>query len=121
MFARLVRVDGDDAAVRRRERCSIWEGDSEALEVIQRFQEARLLVADRGAGGDPTIEVAHEALLREWPRLARWIEERREAFQLAERVRTEAQAWMRGDSRRHGRRPWPTDLIEEYRQRLEAG
>jgi hypothetical protein len=70
VFARLVRVDGDDAAVRRRERCSIWEGDSEALEVIQRFQEARLLVADRGAGGDPTIEVAHEALLREWPRLA---------------------------------------------------
>jgi hypothetical protein len=119
VFVRLVRVNRDDAPVRRRERLSAWEGDPGALNVIQSFQEARLLVADRGDGDDTMIEVAHEALLREWPKLGHWIQERREAFQLAERVRTEAHAWMQGDKKRHNLRPWPTDLIEDYRQNLK--
>jgi hypothetical protein len=120
VFARLVRVNQDDAPTRLRERQLVWEGDAAALRVIQSFQEARLLVSDRGAGEDAVIEVAHEALLREWPRLAGWIEKRREAFQLKERVRTEAHAWMQGDRKRHARRPWPADLIDDYRKRLES-
>ena len=97
VFSRLVRVNPDDAPSRRRERLSAWAGDEGARKVIRKFQEARLLVADRGQGGDPIVEVAHEALLREWPKLAQWIESEREALQLAERVRAEARAWMQGN------------------------
>jgi hypothetical protein len=120
VFARLVRVN-EGAATRRRERRSAWVDDAEALKVVDAFERARLLVADRGAeSGDRVVEVAHEALLREWPRLARWIEERKEAFALQERVRTEAQAWANSGGNWRLRRPWPADLIEEYRKRLET-
>ena len=44
--------------------------------VADRFVDARLLVSDRDpATREPTIEVAHEALLDRWPRLAGWIHE----------------------------------------------
>jgi hypothetical protein len=124
VFARLVRVNQDDASTRRRERRSAWDDDPEARKLVDAFLKARLLVADRGAtaGEDPVIEVAHEALLREWPRLAGWIDQRREAFRLAERVRTEAHAWMKGDPSRHHRRPWAADVIEDVRGNLaQAG
>ncbi len=86
--------------------------------------KARLLVADGGSaeGGDSVIEVAHEALLREWPKLAGWIGQRREAFRLADRVRTEANAWRDGGPARRHRRPWAADVIEDARARLaQAG
>ena len=66
VFARLVRVTKDDAPTRRREPLSVWAADPEARRLVDAFREARLLVFDAGA----TVEVAHETLLREWPRLA---------------------------------------------------
>jgi Sulfatase-modifying factor enzyme 1/SIR2-like domain len=123
VFGRLVRVNHDDAPIHRRERRSAWHNDPESLDLVDAFVKARLLVADRESANvenpvDPVIEIAHDALLREWPKLARWIGQTREAFRLAERVRTEAHAWMDGDPRRHHRRPWPADLVEEYREKL---
>jgi WD40 repeat protein len=44
-------------------------------ETLQRFVKARLLVSGKQNG---TIEVAHEALLRTWPLLRRWLEESQE-------------------------------------------
>jgi formylglycine-generating enzyme required for sulfatase activity len=120
VFARLVRVNQDDAPVRRRVFRSAWDSDREARSLVDAFVEARLLVAgtERAVTDDPVVEVAHEALLREWPTLAAWIEQRRDGFRLAERVRTEAHAWMKGDPARHHRRPWPADIIEDARVRL---
>jgi len=113
VFARLVRVDHpEDAATRLRERLSVWDSDEAALRVIGKFQEARLLVS--------VIEVAHEALLREWPALALWIEERREALHLRERVKAETQIWVRGDESSRRQRPWRADLIDDHRKTLEA-
>ncbi|MCC6861614.1 MAG: SUMF1/EgtB/PvdO family nonheme iron enzyme [Bryobacterales bacterium] len=124
VFARLVRVSPEDVPTRRRERRSAWENDPEARKLVDAFEKARLLVADRAgpAADDPVVEVAHEALLREWPRLARWIDQRRDAFRLAERVRTEARAWMEGDPNWRDRRPWATHVIENARAQLaQAG
>jgi basic membrane lipoprotein Med (substrate-binding protein (PBP1-ABC) superfamily)/DNA-binding SARP family transcriptional activator len=46
--------------------------------VIDAFARYRLLALDRDpATGEPTIEVAHEALLAEWARLRDWLEEGR--------------------------------------------
>lgn len=58
--------------------------------------------------------MAHEALLREWPRLAVWIDESHEAFHLAGRVRTEAQLWN-GRDRQRG---WEPYYIDQARKRL---
>src|SRR5207249_4827345 len=43
--------------------------------------------------GTPTIEVAHEALLREWARLRRWIDAAREDLRMHRRLLTAASEW----------------------------
>ena len=52
------------------------------------FVERRLLVIDRD-----TVEVAHEALLREWPRLRGWLDEDVQGRRLHGRISEAAQAW----------------------------
>ncbi len=39
--------------------------------------DARLIIT-----GEDTVEVAHEALIREWPRLRGWLEDNREGLRL---------------------------------------
>ncbi|PNG17698.1 nSTAND1 domain-containing NTPase [Streptomyces cahuitamycinicus] len=59
-----------------------------ALDVLERLAAARLVTLD----GD-TVELAHEALITGWPRLAGWIEESRDRLR-AQRVLGEAaRAW----------------------------
>ena len=61
-------------------RLAQWDEEDQRL--IQRLIEARLLTADRApAGGQPTVEVSHEALLRAWPRLRSWLKERSQFVQ----------------------------------------
>jgi WD40 repeat protein/class 3 adenylate cyclase/energy-coupling factor transporter ATP-binding protein EcfA2 len=49
----------------------------------------RLVIADQG-----TVEVAHEALLREWPRLRAWLEEDREGRRLHRQLGEAAADWV---------------------------
>ena len=63
--------------------------------VIDRWADARLLTLDRDPRSRvPTVEIAHEALLREWPRLGGWIEEDREAIGALGRLREAAATWV---------------------------
>ncbi|HMQ33391.1 MAG TPA: hypothetical protein PKD53_21850, partial [Chloroflexaceae bacterium] len=65
----------DDA----RRRAPLAELSPPAAEVTMRFAAARLLTLDREpASRKPTVEVAHEALLREWPRLRGWLDAARD-------------------------------------------
>src|SRR5262249_34962489 len=57
-----------------------------------RFIARRLLSAGRSAGIQ-TIEVSHEALIREWPRLATWLREAREDIHLQQSISADAAAW----------------------------
>ncbi len=64
--------------------------------VLDRLIAARLLRQTAGPlDGQPRVEVAHEALVRNWPRLAEWLQEAQTS--LAERRRLEAKAreWVR--------------------------
>jgi WD40 repeat protein len=57
-----------------------WALDDQPL--IQQLIDARLLTADKApVGGQPTVEVSHEALLRAWPRLRKWLRERSQFVQ----------------------------------------
>ena len=46
--------------------------------------------------GEGAVEVAHEALLREWPRLRRWLEQDSEGRRLHQHLRAAAREWDAG-------------------------
>jgi hypothetical protein len=63
-------------------------------DVIQQFGAFRLLSFDRDAATrTPTVEVAHEALIREWTRLRTWIDDRREDLLIHRRIQVTARDW----------------------------
>ncbi len=62
--------------------------------VVDAFITARLLFSGE-TGGGPTIEVSHEALIREWPRLSAWLREARDDIALQRTVSADAADWLR--------------------------
>ena len=98
LFLRLVTIGGGDEWGRRRVAAREVLGldvDVIALQnVIQRFGDRRLLSFDRDpVHGSPTLEVAHEALLTEWPRLHDWIADARVDVQRRASLGTAAIEW----------------------------
>jgi WD40 repeat protein len=61
-------------------------------QVADTFVKARLLTTDTAVGED-TIEVSHEALIREWPRLKAWLNSAREDVLLMKRIAADANEW----------------------------
>jgi WD40 repeat protein/DNA-binding SARP family transcriptional activator len=86
-------VEGPGGTVERR-RVPLAELDAERSEdvarVIDLLADRRMLTVSAG-----TVEVAHEALLREWPRLRGWIEEDREGLRIHRGVTAAAEEWRR--------------------------
>jgi serine/threonine protein kinase/WD40 repeat protein len=79
LFLRLVAVSSDAQPTRRRaarsELRAVSPNPDEMEQVIDLFADYRLLALDRDpASRDPTVEVAHEALLSAWKRLANWLD-----------------------------------------------
>ncbi len=92
---------GEGAADTRR-RTSMTElvtqsGSSQIVErVINALVGARLLTASRAEPGEERqVEVAHEALIRGWPRLRQWIDEDRSGLRTHRRLTEAAQEWLR--------------------------
>jgi basic membrane lipoprotein Med (substrate-binding protein (PBP1-ABC) superfamily)/DNA-binding SARP family transcriptional activator len=78
LLLRMVAITGDGDWTRRRVPGSelvALGSDVVALQgAIDALSASRLLTFDRDqVSGSPTVEVAHEALMTEWPRLQRWI------------------------------------------------
>jgi WD40 repeat protein len=72
------------------------EGESQIVEdVVQAMATARLLTTntDEQSGGQ-TVDVSHEALIRGWPRLRRWIEEDRAGLRILRRLTEAAREWQ---------------------------
>ncbi len=68
--------------------------------VLDKFGNARLLSFDRDPGTrGPTVEVAHEAIIREWPRLRSWLEDSRTLVRMQRQLALTASEWLtaRGD------------------------
>ena len=102
VFLRLVTLGNEGADTRRRvlrsELMSL-EGEIEPRQtVIETFGTRRLLSFDRDpTTRGPTVEVAHEALLREWDRLRGWIEAAREDIRTQGRLAVAAREWVDAD------------------------
>ncbi len=80
-------------------------------EVADTFVAARLLMTNEVAG-TTTIEVSHEAIIREWARLAEWLREAREDITLQQAVSADAAEWVR--------RSRPADRLYRGTQLIEA-
>jgi WD40 repeat protein/class 3 adenylate cyclase len=90
VLLRLAAVDEADEAVRRRVPLSEFdvERNPEVAHVVEVLTARRLLTVSDG-----TVEVAHEALLREWPRFRQWIDEDRTGRRLHAHLATTAREW----------------------------
>jgi WD40 repeat protein/class 3 adenylate cyclase/energy-coupling factor transporter ATP-binding protein EcfA2 len=67
---------------------------SAVADLLDRLVQARLVTVDEG-----TVQFAHEALIREWPRLRGWLNEDRESLRVHRHLTRSTQAWeaMRGE------------------------
>jgi WD40 repeat protein len=103
---------GDDASATRRKAPldEVTTGPAERA-LVEAFVTARLFVADlsdAARAGDASaasavVSVAHEALLRHWPRLLAWLDADRELLRVRQRVSAAAARWA-GEGR-------PADLL----------
>ncbi len=87
IFMRLAGDGDQDAVVRRRVPTAELDGDGVA-EVLTVLADERLVTL-----GEDEVEVAHEALLREWPRLRGWLEEDAQGRRLRAHLREAARGW----------------------------
>lgn len=102
VFMRLVRLGRGTADSRRRLTVSDLTdlgSDSVALSsVLAAFGRHRLLTFDRDpVSGEATVELAHEALLTEWERLAAWIDRHRTALRRRDALLAAVEEWELSD------------------------
>ena len=98
LFLRLVEPGEGAPDTSRRIRSSELQAlvpDAQAMDtVIDSFARYRLLLLDRDPDTrEPTIELAHEALLRAWPRLQQWVDEARDDLRNQRRHALAAAQW----------------------------
>ena len=98
LFLRLVTLgEGTEDTRRRVRRAELTPsgGSNDNMDaVIDAYGRYRLLTFDRDpVTRGPTVEIAHEALLRVWQRLRGWIEDSREDVRTQRRLTAAAQEW----------------------------
>ncbi len=87
VFLRLAALgEGTEDTRRRVRRAELGGPDVEV--VLNRVADARLVIL-----GDDTVEVAHEALIREWKTLRGWLTENREGLRTHRRLTEAATEW----------------------------
>ena len=101
LFLRLVTLGEGTEDTRRRVRRSELAtlADPQTMDaVIETFGRHRLLSFDRDPDTrEPTVEIAHEALLREWARLRGWIDDAREDLRRRAMISAATAEWLRAD------------------------
>ena len=93
LLLRLAGPGEGDAVTRRRVPLTELAAlpDPRVRAVVEPLADARLLSLDTGY-----VEVAHEALFREWPRLRAWLEEHAAARSVQHRLAVAAAEWDEG-------------------------
>ena len=96
IFLQLTELGEDETLPDTRRRVALSELISNPAEgtavreVLTQLADARLITTEW-----ETVEVAHEALIREWPTLREWLAEDREELRLHRRLAEAAQEWGR--------------------------
>jgi WD40 repeat protein/serine/threonine protein kinase len=105
MFLRLVTLgEGAEDTRRRTTRAELLQLAPESDEMgnlIDQYAQSRLLSLDHDpATRTPTVEVAHEAILREWERLRTWLNDSRDDIKLQRQLATLAADWRAHEQER---------------------
>ncbi|GAA2996897.1 hypothetical protein GCM10020229_06760 [Kitasatospora albolonga] len=95
LFTQLVRVPLGSPAVTRRPALRGDLGERE-WRIAQRLAGTRLLVTSLDVEGAETVELAHEALITGWERLAAWAAEDRSFLEWRETLRHDMDRWEHG-------------------------
>jgi transcriptional regulator with XRE-family HTH domain len=117
LFLRLIKPGAteQDATRRRAARSELLLPDPVETvileEVTEAFIKAHLLTSNTLAG-TAVLEVSHEALIREWPRLANWLQGAREDIRLQQTISQDAVDWQE--------RSKPKDRLYRGSQLMEA-
>ena len=92
IFLRLTELGEGTEDTRRRasfeELMSHTENRNDVRDVLNRLADARLITL-----GEDTVEVAHEALIREWPTLREWLNQDREALRVHRHLTEATYEW----------------------------
>jgi hypothetical protein len=91
-------IDQDQSSMSQSDRFASVNRQSSIGGVIGAYGSARLLTFDRDpATREPTVEVAHEALIREWRRLRDWLDDSRDDLRQHRKLTTAAAEWVQAD------------------------
>lgn len=122
IFLRLVTLGEGTEDTRRRvlQADLISIGDEAANSVIDLYSRYRLLTFDNDpVTRDPTVEVAHEALIRQWQRLRGWLDDNRDDVRVQQRLAQATQEWLR--SGRDASFLASGTRLQQFQTLLEAG
>ncbi len=93
IFLRLTDLGEETQYTRRRARFDELVSDSasetQVRDVLHILSQARLITTAR-----ESLEVAHEALIRRWPRLLKWLEDDRDDLRLHRRLADAVETWL---------------------------
>lgn len=91
IFLRLVRLGATSPDTRRQAQRE--EFDDEQWAVVGQLADSRLLVTNRDDTGQETVELVHEILIENWPRLSEWLHADRAFFLWREGLRSSMRLW----------------------------
>ncbi len=99
IFLRLVTLgEGTEDTRRRVIRSELITNEGSADAVLEQYGQYRLLTFDyEPASRQPTVEIAHEALIRAWPQLRKWLNASRDDLRTQRRVAEAAEEWANSD------------------------
>lgn len=97
LLPRLVTLGGEDASPTSRWIAASELADPQEQALVRAFVEARLLVADLAGSGVSGYRVAHEALLRRWPRVTAWVAQHRASLAARDELRPWVARWREAD------------------------
>lgn len=94
LFVQLVQP-GDETGDTRRPALRLELGEP-AWELARKLADLRLVVTGRNDGGE-SVELVHEALIRNWLQLHEWMDEDRDFRRWQQRLRTFLHQWLASD------------------------
>lgn len=98
LFLRLVTAGEGQEDTRAR---ALMPSDPQQRHIVTQFSDirTRLLVTGSDRSGRPTVEIAHEALIRTWPRLRDWINANRDQLRSRNSILQAKSDWERNGRR----------------------
>ena len=102
IFLRLTQLgEGSEDTRRRAGKTELLKigADDETAKVLKALTDSRLITTSGKVSAlqddkrEDLVEVAHEALIREWPRMRNWVNEDRDALRIERRILQSAKDW----------------------------